>query len=324
MEISLMVEGQLGLNWARWRRLVAEADGLGIAGFYRSDHFTDREPPDQDSLELIVSLAYLADHTERVALGPLVAPITLRDPIMLARQAAALDALSGGRMVLGVGAGWQEREHRVFGYPLRDVPARMDRLGEALEVMTRLLRTEEPVSFEGEYFRLADATLLPRPERQPDRRYTGPPILVGGSGPRRTLPLVARYAEIWNSARSSPEQFAERSALLDRLLEAEGRQPHAVKRTMFTSLTYATDAADLDRALDHLTRQGREYAGMGRREVLDGVRAKYYLAGTPEMLAEQLAPYAGAGVEEMVLRWTELDDLDRLRDFGARVPPLVA
>ena len=203
IEISLMIEGQNGLNWQRWRRLVAEAEQLGFAGLFRSDHFTNGQGPLLDALETIVSLTYLADHTQRIHFGPLVAPLSFRDPTILARQALALDDLSGGRMILGVGAGWQEREHVMFGHELGDLTTRMARLEEGLEVLTRLLRSDAPTSYQGRFFQLQDALALPRPQRA-----GGPPILIGGIGPKRTLPLVARYADIWNALMVSPDEFA--------------------------------------------------------------------------------------------------------------------
>src|SRR2546428_14005121 len=218
--ISIMIEGQNGLTWPRWKRIVKEVEELGFAGLFRSDHFTNATPPDKDSLEMIVSLTYLADHSQRLHFGPLVAPISFRDPRMLARQAAALDDLSGGRMILGVGAGWQEREHRLFGYNLGDLRTRMARLEEGLEVITRLLRSEEPITYEGKFFRLRGAALLPRPQRS-----GGSPILIGGNSSQHTLPLVARYADIWNANFITPGAFQERSAMLDQLLHAAGRNP---------------------------------------------------------------------------------------------------
>src|SRR5215472_4617027 len=148
IELSLMIEGQDGLNWPRWQRLVAAAEAGGFAGLFRSDHYTNFRPPEKDSLELIVSLAYLADHTQRLHFGPLVAPLSFRTPAMLARQAAALDDLSGGRMILGLGAGWSAREHALFGHELGDTATRMVRFEEGLEVITRLLRSDEPVTYE--------------------------------------------------------------------------------------------------------------------------------------------------------------------------------
>src|SRR5919199_3101407 len=152
--IAIMIEGQTGLNWPRWKRLVEVVEELGFAGLFRSDHFTDPQPPNRDALETIVSLGYVADHTRRIHFGPLVAPVSFREPVMLARQAAALDDLSDGRMILGLGAGWQEREHGLFGYDLGDVPTRMTRFEEALEVVTRLLRNEEARAFKGRFYRL--------------------------------------------------------------------------------------------------------------------------------------------------------------------------
>ena len=145
--VSLMIEGQNGLTWHHWKNLVAEVEDLGFAGMFRSDHFTNANPPDLDSLETIVSLTYLADHTRRIHFGQLVAPFSFRNPMLLARQAAALDDLSNGRMILGVGAGWQEREHRLFGFELGDVATRMARFEEGLAVVTRLLMCDEPVTY---------------------------------------------------------------------------------------------------------------------------------------------------------------------------------
>lgn len=227
MDISLMLEGQNGLTWPRWQRIIAEAEGLGFAGVFRSDHFTNMSPPDIESLEMIVSLAYLASHTRRMHFGPLVAPLSFRNPALLARQAAALDDLSGGRMILGLGAGWQEREHEMFGFDLGDVPTRMRRFTEGLEVVTRLLKSDEPVSYNGQFFHLRDAILLPRPQRP-----GGPRILVGGNGIKQTLPLAARYADIWNGTFLRPDQFRERVGVLNELVIRAGRQPGDVRHTL--------------------------------------------------------------------------------------------
>ncbi len=317
MEVSIVVEAQQGLNWPRWKRLVEAVDSLPFAGLYRTDHFTDPKPPDFDSLELVVSLAYAASYTSRVRFGSLVAPLAFRDPRTLARQAAALDDLSGGRMVLGIGAGWQEREHEVWGYPLGDMSTRMRRLEEGLEVITRLLRSDDPVTYEGSFYQLRGATLLPRPQRP-----GGPTLLVGGSGPRRTLPLVARYADTWNSLRTSPQGFSESSALLDGLLQKAGRRPRDVRRTMFTTIYFASDAGDLERVLARVRQQMPDYMGKSNREVYDALRARNTIVGDPEQIKEQLAAYEAAGVEEIMLRWTDMDDLDGLRTFGQSILPL--
>src|SRR5512136_1964449 len=152
MDIAIMIEGQNGLNWPRWQRIARAVESLGFAGLYRSDHFTNSSPPDLDSLELWTCLTWLATHTRRIEFGPLVSPVSFRDPRMTARIARDVDDLSGGRLTLGLGAGWQEREHTNFGYDLLGVPQRFARFQEGVQVVTRLLRSAEPVSFAGQYY----------------------------------------------------------------------------------------------------------------------------------------------------------------------------
>jgi F420-dependent oxidoreductase-like protein len=270
--ISIQIEGQNGLTWPRWKRIVEEVERLGFAGLFRSDHFTNAHPPDIESLEAIVSLAYLADRSQRLHFGPLVSPLSMRDPRMLARQAAALDDLSGGRFILGVGAGWQEREHTLFGYDLGDIPTRMARFEEGVQVITRLLQSDEPVTFAGRFFYLQGATLLPRPARP-----GGPSILIGGNGMQRTLPLVARYADVWNAVYLPVQDFRERSARLDELLQAQGRMPSDVKRSIMMP------QPDLS---------------------------------APDVLRQQIADYGAAGVDELIYQWLDLENVDGLRTFA--------
>ena len=178
MDIAIMLEGQNGLNWPRFQRIAQTVEELGFAGLYRSDHFTNTEAPDIDSLELWVSLTWLASHTKRIEFGPMVSPVSFRNPIFTARIAKDVDDLSGGRLTLGVGAGWQAREHTNFGFNLLEIPERFDRFEEGLTVITRLLQSDKPVDFTGNYYQLHEAVLLPRAQRK-----GGPPILIGGGLP---------------------------------------------------------------------------------------------------------------------------------------------
>jgi F420-dependent oxidoreductase-like protein len=314
--ISVMIEGQNGLDWPRWKRLVDKVEALGFAGLFRSDHFTNARPPDIESLELIVSLTYLADHTQRIHFGSLVAPVSFRHPTLLARQAAAIDDLSSGRLILGLGAGWQEREHTLFGHELGDVPTRMDRLEEGLEVVTRLLRSDEPVTFEGRFFQLRGATLLPRPQRP-----GGPRIMIGGNGPKRALPLAARHADVWNGTFLTPDAFRARSAELDNLARAAGRQPTAIRRTMMTMLVYARDQAALERRVMRDLRPP-ELADASPAEVIASLREKANrIVGPADEAIAQIRAYGEAGVEELMLQWFDLDDLDGLQAFADQVLP---
>ena len=298
-----MIEGQDGLTWPRWQRLAAAAEDLGFAGLYRSDHYTNANPPDKDSLELWVSLTWLAGHTQRLEFGPLVSPVSFRHPTLTARMAAAVDDLSGGRLTLGLGAGWQAREHEHFGWQLLDVPARFARFEEGLEVVTRLLTSDTPVDFDGAYYRLREAILLPRPARP-----GGPPILIGGNGPRRTLPLVARYASEWNGVFLAPADFAERNRQLDALLRAAGRAPASVRRSLMVGCVFGRDAADLE------ARAAR------RGTTADKLRASGKLAvGDGAEMADQLAAWSAAGVQRIMLQWLDLDDLDGLAALARAV-----
>ena len=290
-----MLEGQNGLNWPRFQRIAHAVEELGFAGLYRSDHFTNTEPPDIDSLELWVSLTWLAGHTSRIEFGPLVTPVSFRNPVFTARMAKDVDDLSGGRLRLGVGAGWQAREHANFGFDLLDVPERFARFEEGLEVITRLLHCDEPVTFQGDYYRLREAILMPRPQRP-----GGPPIVIGGNGERRTLPLVARYADEWNGVFLTPERYAERSRRLDELLAAQGRPATAVRRTLMTGLLFGRDEDELQRKLQQTGRTGEELRGRGM------------VVGTGAAVADQLGALGETGVARVMLQWMELDDNDGL------------
>jgi alkanesulfonate monooxygenase SsuD/methylene tetrahydromethanopterin reductase-like flavin-dependent oxidoreductase (luciferase family) len=226
---------------------------------------------------------------------------------MTARMAAAVDDLSGGRLQLGLGAGWQEREHHNFGFQLLETGPRMDRFEEGLHVITGLLRSAEPVSFAGSYYTLRDAILLPRPQRP-----GGPPIVIGGNGPRRTLPLVARYADEWNAVFVPPARFAELNAQLDTLIADAGRDPSNVRRSLMTGLVYGRDEATLERALTDKGRQG------------DELRERGLLVGTAPEIAEQIRAFGAAGVQRIMVQWLELDDVTGLEHFAAHVLPAVA
>lgn len=304
----------MGLTWDRWQAIVARVESWGFAGLYRSDHFTMASPPTHDALETIVSLTYLADHTSRIHFGPLVAPVSFRDPVMLARQAAHIDALSGGRMVLGVGAGWMQREHDMFGYPLLDKRARMERYAEGLHVVWSLLKSDAPVTFQGLWYTLQDAEILPRPFKTK--------LLVGGNGPTKTLPLAAKYADVWNSVGASPARFQELSALLDRYLYDVGRESSAVKKTASAFLYFGRDQADLDRRVAPFRTESSELRNLPTEELLASLRARNSsITGLADNVIPQMRAYADAGVQELMLQILDSDQVQELDAFAAQVLP---
>lgn len=306
IEVAIMLEGQNDLTWERWQRIARAVEDLGFVGLYRSDHYTNVNPPDMASLELWVSLTWLASHTNRIEFGPMVSPVSFRQPTMTARMASAVDDLSNGRLHLGLGAGWQEREHHNYSWDLLDMNGRFARFEEGLQIISHLLHKTEPLDLVGEYYQLHDAVLLPRPQRS-----GGPPILIGGNGPKRTLPLVAKYASEWNGVYIPPQTFAERCKMLDEMLVANGRQPGDVRRSLMTGLIFGKDQANLDAKLASRTLSASE------------LRERGLVVGTGNALVEQLEAFAAAGVQRIMLQWLDLDDMDGLESLATAVLPQV-
>ena len=296
LEIAVMIEGQNGLTWPRWQRIARLVEDAGFVGLFRSDHFTNSNLSIKDSLELWTSLTWLASHTKRIEFGPLVTPFSFRHPVHTARMAASVDDLSDGRLVLGLGAGWNESEHEQFGFDLLDTDARFERYREGMEVVTRLLQSDVPVTFDGHYYHLRGALLLPRPQRP-----GGPSILIGGNGTKRTLPFVVRYASEWNCVSLTPEEFAHSNLLLDQMLMDAGRKPESVRRSMMTGCIFGRDDAALKHKLDM-------YKGS-----VEDLQKRGNVAGSLDQIREQLIVLEQAGVQRIMLQWLELDDLESLQ-----------
>jgi F420-dependent oxidoreductase-like protein len=299
-DIAIMIEGQHGLTWNRWKRVARTVEDCGFTGLFRSDHFTNPEGPYTDSLELFTSLTWLADNTDDIEFGPLVTPVSFRHPVFIARMGKDIDNLANGRLVLGVGAGWQEREHETFGFDLLDVPDRFDRFEEGVEVVHDLLRSDESVDFDGKYYQLDDARLLPRSDRPGGTR-----ILVGGNGMGRTIPLAAAYADEWNGVFLTPDDYAERVTRLEECLSQSGRDTDAVKQSLMTQVVFGRDEAELETALD-----GRDPAEL---------REQGLLVGTSATIGEQLDRLDDVGVERVMLQWLDVDDMERLEGLADAV-----
>ena len=302
LELAIMIEGQNGLNWEHWKKIARFVEDAGFVGLYRSDHFTNSKPPDIDSLELWTSLTWLADNTKRIEFGPLVTPFSFRHPAHIARMASAVDDLSGGRLILGLGAGWQKREHNLFGFDLLDVKSRFDRCEEGLEVVTRLLQSDGPVTFEGKYYQIRGGTLLPRPQAK-----GGPRILVGGNGKKRTLEYVVRYAQEWNGNFITPEAFSERNTILDEMLVAAGRKPGFVRRSLMTGCIFGKDEAALNEKLS------------ANETTLEELQDYGFIAGSANAVKDQLGSFEEAGAQRIMLQWLDLDDLDGLEALAKTV-----
>ncbi len=269
--------------WPDVRRTAALAEATGWDGVYLADHFMPNDEPAglQPRLEAWTTLAALAAVTERLRLGVLVSGNTYRHPAVLAKMAATTDRVSNGRLVLGLGAGWQVSEHHAYGIELPEIPERLARLEEACEVV-RLLLSRERSDFEGSYYRLADAPCEPKPLQSPL------PLLLGVSGERTAMRLAARFADIWNCW-GTPELISHKISVLERHCEENGRDPATLERSAQALVTMSKDPEQLA--------AGRAQAG--------GSPA---LVGTPEQISEQLAAYEQIGLDEFVVSDRTLGD----------------
>lgn len=314
MDIGLMVEGQDGLTWERWRHILALAERLRFPTVFRSDHyFIGRH---RDSLEAYLSFVLAATETTTVRFGPLVSPVTFRSPVDVGRMAAQLDLLSGGRFVMGLGAGWNEAEHRAYGIPFPPVKERMDRLSEALHVVKALWR-DSPATYTGRYYRLEDADCLPKP-------FAGrPPILVGGSGEQRTLRLAAEHADEWNGVNISLDAYAHKRDVLAAHCDAVGRDPRTIRRSMMVFGIVGPD----ERALDGLTEQVMSRFGAPSGTTLPQYRemckARGMIVGQTNEVIDLLGKYAELGLQEVEFQHLDFASDDVPEYLATEIAPRV-
>jgi len=220
MRLCVMIEGQEGVTWDEWVALARASEELGFEALFRSDHYgpvmAEEEP---GALDAWATLAALATVTERIKLGTLVSPATFRHPSVLAKNAATVDRISGGRVELGLGAGWNEPEHVRYGFPFPPLRERMDAFAEQLEIVSRQW-ADERFSFDGAHYRLTDSDPRPKPVQRPR-----PNLIVGGSGKKRSVALAARFADEYNTVSPTPDECRELKERIAAACEAEGRDP---------------------------------------------------------------------------------------------------
>ena len=300
-QVGIMIEGQEGLSWDRWRRICSDADTLGFASLRRSDHLISlMNDPARDCIECWASLALAAEWTQKIEFGPMVSPMTFRLPGVLAKQAATVDALSGGRLILGVGAGWNENEHQVFHVPFYTQKERFDHLESGIKLMRETWEKSSP---------------------KPARNAV--PLLIGGKGAKRTIPLVAREAAEWNHSTLNADMFRSHAGVLDQCCRDIGRDPKSVKRSVMTSYIIGRNTSELR---DRAARIGEiipALRDLTPDQVLENRRQAWFV-GTPEEIAEHMREFATLGVDLFMLQHFLLDDGDALRLLAQEVIPAVA
>ncbi len=315
MRVCLMIEGQEGVTWDDWVALAGACEEHGLDGLFRSDHYSAIVRPVAGSLDAWASLAALAVVTQRIRLGTMVSPATFRHPSVLARQAITVDHVSGGRVEVGMGAGWYEREHRENGFDFADARTRFERFAEQVQIVVRSW-TEDDWSFAGEHFQLDGQTALPRPLQHPH-----PPLILGGTAKPRSAALAARWAAEYNTAFATPEECASRKAALVEACTAAGRDPASLPLSLMTLCVVGEDSAD---ARDRLVRVTEIRGGETAVDKALEARHDAWLVGTVEQVAERLSTYAAAGIERVYLQHLDHADLAMVETIGRSLIPSLA
>ena len=312
-----MVEGQEDVSWDEWLALADVCERAGLDGLFRSDHYLSvvgrRERASHDA---IATLAALAARTERIRLGTLVSPVTFRHPSVLAKSVATIDHVSGGRVELGLGAGWNESEHAAYGFEFPQLGTRMELLEEQLEIVHRLW-TEDSVTFAGRHYRLEDCPALPKPLQQPR-----PPLILGGNAKPRSVALAVRLADEYNTLLASIDDCRERKSVLVEACEAGGRDPATLPLTLMATCIVGEDRTKvLDRVRGVLKVFG---SGDEDPEAMLAERRERWIAGTPDEVVERLRALADAGVERLYLQHLLHKDTEMVELIGEAVLPALA
>jgi F420-dependent oxidoreductase-like protein len=307
MRVCLMIEGQEDVTWDQWLGLAGACEEHGLEGLFRSDHYESvMGRRERGSLDAWSTLAALAARTSRIRLGTLVSPATFRHPSVLAKSVVTVDHVSGGRVELGLGAGWHEGEHRSYGFEFPPIPIRMARLAEQLEIVTRSW-TEEAFSFAGEHYRVEDLRALPKPVQRPH-----PTRLVGGAAGPRSLALAARYADEYNTTGVPLQELPERRRRqLDAWRDA-GRDPETARFSLMTTCVVGRDRAEV------VERVRRVLAVTGDDGSADEVvnQRPHWLLGTTEQVVERLQALEAAGISRVMLQHLDHADLEMVAVLG--------
>jgi F420-dependent oxidoreductase-like protein len=310
VRLRIFTEPQQGATYEQQLAMARVAEDEGFDAFFRSDHYLrmgegDARPGPTDSW---ITLAGLARETSTIRLGTLVSAVTFRLPGPLAISVAQVDAMSNGRVELGLGAGWFDAEHTAYGIPFGTFGERFEHLTEQLEILTGLWSTADGATFDygGRHYTLRDSPALPKPVQRPH-----PPLILGGAGPKRTPELAARFADEFNVPFHSVTDFTRQVGNVRGACEANGRDPGSIVYSTAVTVVCGSDQAEVER-------RAKATGRTVERSRLAGP------TGTPNEVVEQLRAYADAGAERAYLQLLDIDDLDHVRLLAAEVAPHLA
>jgi F420-dependent oxidoreductase-like protein len=307
-----MIEGQEGVAWPQWLAIAQACERFGIPTLFRSDHYMnlDGQHPERESLDAWGTLCGLAAVTTTLRLGTMVSPATFRHPSILAKLVVTADHISGGRVDLGLGAGWHEREHAAYGFPFADIRARMDVLEEQLQVVLGAW-AEGPFSFDGRHYHLDQLEAQPKPVQPPH-----PPLIMGGTAGPRGAALAARYADEYNTTFPSVEQIRERRERIHQACAEAGRDP--LPFSIMTAVVSGADEGELRERMGRLA----DKIGADPAQLLTDPPSGW-IVGTLDHATEQLLAIREAGVDRIMCQQLVHDDLDAIELLGQQLAPRV-
>lgn len=312
MQLCLMIEGQEGVSWPQWLAVANACQQHGVPALFRSDHYMnlDLQHPERASLDAWGTICGLAAVSSTIELGTMVSPATFRHPSNLAKLVTTADHISGGRVSLGLGAGWHDREHEAYGFPFADTGTRMDVLEEQLQIVLGSWG-DERFSFAGEHYTLTELEAMPKPIQRPH-----PPLIIGGSGGPRSARMAAAYADEYNTAFATLDEVGERRDRVERACEHAGREP--IPFSVMTGVLVGADerelAARADRLADKLGGDGESLL----REPPHG-----WIVGTIDAATQQLLALRDAGVARVMCQQLLHDDLEAVALLGEVLAPSV-
>ena len=310
MRIALMIEGQEGVTWQDWVALAGACEAGGLDALFRSDHYNGLLGDEgREATDAWAVLCALGAVTERIRLGTLVSPVTFRHPSQLAKVVATADHVSGGRVELGLGAGWNEREHAAYGFDFPPLPTRLSLLEEQAEIVRRSW-TEEVLTFEGEHYRLDGVRALPKPVQ------SLPPLLVGGAAQPRSAAVAARFADEYNTLGAGLEELAQRRDRLAAACDAVGRDPATLPLSLMTGCVVGTDRDELRRrGAAVLERLGQD----GDPDAFLDAQSERWIVGTVEEVRDRIGRLGELGIDRVMLQHLAHRDLDMVALIGSEL-----